>query len=237
MIDFIFKFKELYLSWQSKKSQCYSLTQIAGYTQTSLPYVIKYISDSLKIELEYTKNINFTEAKTILEILTQKYKHDIEERLKLTEEKTKSTIASYQIVISKANKLQISNQWDIAFKTLSYFAGEYANDLPRDLFVNLCSNIVRSGIKAKNINLQEISRWLRKGVERNLSEHSKESLKDALDLVEAYSSYFQNESSGKGQAVLVEILALVESPACELQLWNTYKSCIDNLFFKQTHAN
>lgn len=231
MIEFYFRFKELYTLWQKTSLYSYSLTQIAEQTQTTLPYVIKYLSESLSTELEITRRITLKEAKVILEILSQKHKNEIEERTRFLERKTQSVILAHQKNLEKADKLQLAQKWDHAFRTLSYFAGEHEEDLPKDLFVNLCSNIVRSGIKSENINLQEISRWLRKGVERNLKEYNQESLKDALDLIETYSLYFQREPSGKGKLVLIEILGLVETPACDLHLWQTYKTCVDNLFF------
>ena len=237
MIDFIFKFKELSLLWQSKKTQNYSLTQIAEYTGTSLPYVIKYISDTLQVELEYTQLISYSEAKNILETLGKKYKTEIDERIKVTQAKTKKLESSYELIAAKANRLQLLGQWDSAFRTLSYFAGEYTKDLSKDLFVNLCSNIVRCGIRAENINLQEISFWLKKAVEVNLSEHTEDSLHDALDLVETYSDYFQHETTGKGKAILVDILSLLESPAYDLQLWGTYKSCVDKIFLDASSKN
>jgi len=230
MMDFIFKFKELSLLWGAKKSQSFSLTQIADYTGTSLPYVIKYISDALQSELEYSQLISFSEAKNIIEIFNKKYKKEIDDRIFILREKAKKLQTSYDLAMQKATKLEMLKDWDGAFRTLGYFAGEHNNELSRELFVNLCSNIVRCGIKASKINMQEISFWLRKAVEKNLSENTEEALKDAFDLIETYSDYFQQEASGKGKAILVDILTLLEAPAVELQLWSMYKSCVDSLF-------
>lgn len=230
MVDFIFKFKELSLLWSAKKSQNYSLTQISEYTGTSLPYVIKYMSDALQTELEYSQLISFSEARQILEIFHKKHKKEIDERLNLLSERAKKLQSAYDLVLQKSTKLQMLKDWDGAFRTLSYFAGEHSGELSRELFVNLCSNIVHCGIKASKINLQEISFWLRKAVEKNLSEHTEDALHDAFDLIDTYGDYFQEEPSGKGRAVLVEILGLLEAPASELQLWPLYKSCVDNLF-------
>lgn len=233
MIDFIFKFKELSLSWQVKKSQSYSLRQIAERTQTGLPYVIKYISDSLGEEIEYTQLITFSEAKIILETLTKKYRRQIDAQYEIKKAKAEKLKAAYDLVIKKTNKLQLVKDWDSAFKSLSYFTGEHGHNFHREIFVNLCSNIVRSGIKAKNTNLQEISLWLRKGVEKNLLEGTEEALSDALDLVETYSDYFQKEISGKGKAVLIEILNLLEPSAYELQALDSYKNCVDKIFLSK----
>ncbi len=230
MMDFIFKFKELSSLWGAKKSQSFSLTQIAEYTGTSLPYVIKYISDALQSELEYSQLISFSEAKNIIEVFNKKYKKEIDERIYLFREKAKKLQTSYDLMMQKSTKLQMLKDWDGAFRTLGYFAGKHSEELSHELFVNLCSNIVRCGIKATKINMQEISFWLRKAVEKNLAENTEEALHDAFDLIETYSDYFQQEASGRGKAILVDILGLLEAPALELQVWPAYKSCVDNLF-------
>ena len=234
MIDFIFKFKELSLSWQSRKSQTYSLIQISQMTQTSLPYVIKHISDSLGVELEYTQLINFQEARAILDSMSKKHKTEIDIRLKKVNLKAQKLQEAYKLLLKKTSKQQMEKNWGGAFKTLSYFAGEHGNELPRALFVNLCSNIVHTGIKTEQISLQEISWWLKKAINANTQEHSKETFCDSLDLIETYSDFFLQNPSQKGASVLLEILSSLEEPASELDLWEDYKSSFESLFLKDS---
>ena len=146
------------------------------------------------------------------------------------EQEAKETQVSYELILSKAQKLQMTQNWESAFRNLCYFAGEYGSKLPKDTFINLCSNIVRCGIKSGSTNLQEISFWLKKAVEASLKDCDQESLEDALDLIDTYSSYFKEEPSGKGKKALVEILSLAEDPACEMKLWGSYKRCADSIF-------
>jgi len=232
MIDFIFSFKHFCNLWQKKPSTLYTIKDISEQLEIELPYLVKYLSEAEVIPIELDEKINFKKAKKALIILTQKYNLSLKKREEAKRKEAEEIQIAYQRLLTKTNRLQSLNEWENAFRNLRYFAGEHEKKLPKEIFINLCSDIVRSGIKSKNTNLQEVSLWLRKAVEKNLEEYDQESLEDALDLIETYSSYFvREETSGKGKRALIDILALIENPACELQLWQSYKQCADNIFF------
>ena len=137
---------------------------------------------------------------------------------------------SYERLLAKVHKLQALKSWEKAFRNLCYFVGEYEESLPQEVYINLCSDILRIGFKSKKANIQELGYWLRKAIEQNLELYSQPSLEDSFDLIETYSKFFRDEPTGQGEKILIDILTLIENPACELKLWNSYKQCADKIF-------
>lgn len=230
MIDFIFKFRKLCSSWQKDSSRSYGIKELSAKLDIELPYLYKYLEESEFLILNHDKKISFKDGKKILAVLMQKNSFAIKKKEQQLEKEARETQVFYDKALVKNHQLQLQNDWDGSFRNLCYFAGEHGKRLSKENFVNLCSNIIRSGIRSKGANLQEISLWLKKAVEKSLEDYSQESLEDALDLIETYSNYFMQERTGKGMKALIDILGLIETPACELQLWQAYKSCADNIF-------
>ncbi len=123
----------------------------------------------------------------------------------------------------------MNSDYHKAFRTLTYFVGEFERDLPDDVIVTTCSDAIRFGIKAKE-NIQELGRWLQKAVATSMKVQGRNSVEEALDLLDAYGEHFLNEGSGKGSLIVGNILAALEEPAARFELWEQYKALVGQLY-------
>ena len=227
MIDFIYKLDEILPNWPLGTK--WSLPRISEATSTAMPHVIQYLSEGLEREVDVGGLISQDEARAALESLSYKFKDDIVEREKIAAKKREKALQRYEKTHEKVVQLQLLKDWHGAFRTLSYFTGQYEAYLPPDILVYLCSETVRSGIKAA-ANIQEIGHWLEKAVLVSTSLSTQEGIADSLDLIDAYGEFFQQEESGKGQRLLGNILAIIEEPAARFELWNEFKTMVDQLY-------
>ena len=227
MIDFIYRLNEVLPSWPTGTRR--SLTQISEITKTSMPHVVQYLSEGLGKDIDVTGFITEDEAAEAVKLLSKRIQPEIEERERVLEERRILALRGLDRILEKVRIMQLSKNWYGAFRTLSYFAGQHENDLPPDSLILLCSETVRTGIKSK-ANMQELGQWLQKGVGVAMSQHSKDGVEDALDLIDAYGEYFLMEESGKGPLLLGNILAVLEEPAARYELWEEYKSLVGQLY-------
>lgn len=227
MIDFIYKLNEVLPSWPTGTRR--SLIQISEITGTSMPHVIQFLSEGLGKDIEVGGTITSEEIVEALELLSKRLQPQIEERERLLEERKNIAISAYDRTGEKVRVLQLSGNWHGAFRTLSYFTGQYEEDLPKDVLISLCSETVRAGIKS-GANMQELGQWLQKGVAIAVGQHSRQGIEEALDLIDAYGDYFLAEESGKGPMLLGNILAVLEEPAARYELWEEYKSLVGQLY-------
>lgn len=227
MIDFIYRLNDALPIWSSDSK--WSLKQIAEATDTSIPHVLQYLSEGLCKEIDVSGSISVDEATEAILLLSKKIQPEIEERERLLAERREEAIRQYYRITDKAQQMQIDQRWHTAFRTLSYFAGENESDLPQEILINLCSEVVRCGIKAK-ANIQELGQWLQRGVAVALSLHSQEGMRECLDLLEAYSDVFLNDDSGKGPLIVGNLLAILEEPCARFELWQEYKSLVESLY-------
>ncbi|MDD1422610.1 hypothetical protein MEO40_26600 [Dolichospermum sp. ST_sed1] len=227
VIDFIYKLNSVLPNWPS--SAHWTLNQISHATSTSVPHVLQYISEGLSKELDVTGVVSHDEAMQAIDLLSKKLRPQIEVREKYLAEKRKKAVEAYERMMEKTRVLMSSGNKHAAYKTLIYFAGQYEAELPREILVSACSDAVRIGIKA-GINILELGRWLQKGVSVLMTKQSKESIEDALDLIDAYGEYFLQEESGIGAILLGNALASLEEPAALHELWEQYKALVANLY-------
>lgn len=227
MIDFIYKLVDVLPTWPqgSKKS----LSQISEITGTSMPHVVQYLSEGLGRDLEISGVITNDEATEAVKLLSRRIQPQIDERERLLAERRAFALSSYERVNEKLRRLQGAGNWHGAFRTLSYFAGQFEDDLPKDVLISACAEAVRFGIKSQ-ANMQELGQWLQKGVAVALSLRSRYGIEEALDLIDAYGEYFLQENSGKGPLLLGNVLAALEEPAAQYELWEEYKSLIEQLY-------
>lgn len=227
MIDFIYKINEILPSWlfHDKKS----LNQIAEATGTSVPHVIQFLSEGLDRDIEIGSSVSIEEISDAIVSLSRRFKLQIEEREKQIAQRRQKALAAYVSIQDKIQSMQISNQWHTAFRTLYYFIGQYEPDLPYDVCLCVYNDLIRIGIKAK-AHLQEVVRWLEKGVSLAMRQQSRSGIEDALDFIDAYGEFFLNEDSGKGSLLLGGILASIEEPAARYELWEEYKNLINQLY-------
>lgn len=227
MIDFIYKLNEVLPSWPTGTRR--SLMQISEITGTSMPHVIQYLSEGLGKDIEIGGFVTSEEVVEALDLLSKRLQPQIEERERILEERKDLAIKSYDRTAEKVRILQLGGNWHGAFRTLSYFTGQYEEDLPKDVLISLCSETVRTGIKS-SANMQELGQWLQKGVAIAMGQHSRQGIEEALDLIDAYGDYFLAEESGKGPLLLGNILAVLEEPAARFELWEEYKSLVGQLY-------
>lgn len=227
IVDFIYKLNSVLPKWQNGTQ--WTLNQIANATETSVPHVLQYISEGLSKELDVTGLVTHEEAIQALDLLSKKMRPQIEVREKVIAERRRKAVEAYERMMEKVRVLTAAGNKHAAYKTLIYFAGQFENELPREVLVNACSDAVRLGIKAE-INIQELGRWLQKGVMVSMAVQNKESIEDALDLIDAYGEYFLMETSGKGGMLLGNILATLEEPAALHELWEQYKALVAQLY-------
>lgn len=227
MIDFIYKVNELLPVWPVDEK--WTPHKIAEETDTSLPHVLQYLNEGLGKEIELGTTISNNDIHEAVGLLKKRYRDLIEEREKRKAERQQKAIRAFDIVMGKVRVMQSYSKWNHAYKTLCYFAGQYESELPREYLTTVCSDIIRMGIKAR-VNIQEISRWLQKGVSIAMSHQNRDGIAEALDFIDAYGEYFLNEDTGKGALLLGNILAVVEEPSARHELWEEYKGLVNQLY-------
>ena len=227
MIDFIYKLNEVLPTWPTGTRR--SLMQLSEITGTSMPHVIQYLSEGLGKDIEVGGAITGEEVVEALQLLSSQIQPEIEERERQLEERKNLAIRAYDRTSEKVRVLQLAGNWHSAFRTLSYFTGQYEEDLPKEVLISLCSEAVRAGMKS-GANMQELGQWLQKGVAIAVGQHSRHGIEEALDLIDAYGDFFLGEESGKGAMLLGNILAVLEEPAARYELWEEYKSLVGQLY-------
>ena len=227
MIDFIYKANEVINNWSVHDK--WTVHKLAEATETSLPHVLQYLNEGLGKEVEISGTVSSGELFEAVALLRRRYKDQIEERERKKAESRRKTIRAFDLVMNKIRLAQSESKWTHAYKTLCYFAGQYEDELPREYTTTLCSDLIRMGIRA-NVNIQEISRWLQKGVSVAMSHQNRDGVSEALDLIDAYGEYFLNEDSTKGPLLLGSVLAAIEEPAARYELWEDYKTLVNQLY-------
>ena len=227
MLDFIYKLNDTLPTWQ-RTSQL-SLKQIAEVTETDLPHVVQYLTEGLGREIDVTSMLSIDEATEAVVTLSRKLRPEIEEREAQLSKKREETVASYDCLLDRVSEMEIEGNWHGAFRTLSYFAGQHEDILPRDLLINLCSSTIRAGIRA-SASMLELGQWLQKGVAVALSYRTREGIEEALDLIDAYFEDFINDTNQKGKKILSDILSVLEGPSAHFELWEEYKTVVNCLY-------
>lgn len=227
MIDFIYRASDVLSKWSAHDK--WTLHKLAEMTNTSLPHVLQYLNEGLGKEIEITGTLSVTEFQDAVSLLRKRYKEQIDEREKKKALLQEKAVQGFDLVMMKILAMQREKRWGHAYKSLYYFAGQYEEALPREYATTLCSELIRMGIKA-DINIQEISRWLQKGVSIAMSYQNREGIAEALDFIDAYGEFFINDDSGKGPLIIGSILAAIEEPAARFELWEEYKAMVNQLY-------
>ena len=227
MLDFVYRLNATIPAWPDGSRK--SLAEIAEATETSIPHVLQFLTEGLDREVELTSYLNPEEATTVIENLTKKLHPQIEARQREVKRKQESAIKAYDRLMGKIRVQLVSGGWHSAFRSLSYFAGQYEDELPPELVVTICSDVVRMGIKA-SITVQEVGRWLEKAVYCCMCQKNRVGIEEALDLIDAYGEHFLHEESGKGALLIGNMLGALEEPAARFELWTEFKDLIDQLY-------
>jgi hypothetical protein len=227
MIDFIYRASDILSSLSAHDK--WTVHRLAEVTETSLPRTLQYLTEGLGKEVEITGVVTSQELAEAMALLRRRYKEQIEERERRRAMASQKAARAFDSVMRKILSMQTEKRWSHAYKTLCYFAGQYDGELPQDYSTTLCSELIRMGLKA-DINIQEISRWLQKGVSICMGQQSREGVAEALDFIDAYGEFFLNDDSGKGPLLLGSILAAIEEPAARYELWEEYKTLVNQLY-------
>jgi hypothetical protein len=204
VLDFIEKFETALSLWPSDAK--WPLTHVAEITRVQLPHVVSFLGEVLEKANEVHDPITRKEADRALNSLRQKMRSEIETRQRLNERQKNRAYASYERTMETVRLQQSTKNWYGAYRTLSYFYGNYQQQLNSETVAVLCNDAIRIGIKA-NVNFQELTQWLQKGLDNILSSNSMQAVEDAADLIDAYAEHFLKEDRIKAQRLLDSALS------------------------------
>lgn len=227
MIGNIYKVSEVLSQWNVSDQKTFS--EISASTGISIPHVLQILSEGTGKEFDVSETVSVEDIKGAIANLKKRYRQQIEEREKEIEARKVLAISIYEKTFEKIQTMQVKGLWYQSFKTISYLAGQFAAELPLDLFITAASEAVRCGLKAK-ANMQELGQWLQKAVAASMSKKSREGIEEALDLIDAYGEAFLDEDSGKGPLIVGNVLAALEEPSARYELWEQYKNLVDQLY-------
>jgi len=213
--------------WQVGKSR--SLQELSTEMEMPLPHLIQHLSEVLGTDFDITGSISFDEAMEAFLILGRQYRKEIEVHEKELDKAREYVAELYQQLAPRVVKMQLDKKWYQAFRTLSYFAGQHENKLKSELLINICSEIVRSGLRC-SANLQEIAYWLEKGIMVSLDRQTTESLEEAFDFLDAYADSFLKEPTGRGEKIVLKLLKVLEEKAYHFDKSDRYKDVVKEIF-------
>jgi SOS response regulatory protein OraA/RecX len=219
VLDFIEKFETALSLWPSDAK--WPLTHVAEITRIQLPHVVNYLAEVLEKASEVHDPITRKEADRALNLLKQKMRSEIEARQRILERQRNRAVGAYEKTMDIVRQQQSTKNWYGAYRTLSYFFGNYHAQLNNETAVTICNDALRIGIKAK-VNFQELAQWLQKGIENILGSTSMSAVEDAIDFVDAYGEYFIAEDSVKGarliQAIFNQLRVMALDPISNARL-------------------
>ncbi len=215
MLDFLMELEKVLKIWPDNVK--WSIVQISDKSKCKIPHVVEYLSDALGKSLDVHDPMTFNEINKAFTILRDRYRPEIEARRLKERQEVESAIESYDTTMRKVRIMESTRNWRSAYKTLNYFYGIHYKKLPAEMKVNLCNECLRLGIK-EQINFQELSQWLKRGIQHLISKPSEETIEDALDFLDAYGDYFLSEPRGKGEHFLTNLFLMLKPSAMEFDL-------------------
>lgn len=230
MLDFICELERVLGKWPQDVS--WSIAQIADYTNSSVPQVVDILSDTLDRELEVHESLTYTDASNALGILKDRMSVQLAARQRRIEERREKAIRAYDVTMERVRALLLAKNGRNAYKTLSYFVGRYEHDLPEDLLLTLCGECLRLGAKA-DANLQELSQWLRKGVQACVKLATQEATLDGLDFIDAYRDLFLDTAADggdeRGRRLLNNVMETLRESAASYELTLQFDSLVQEM--------
>ncbi len=226
MLDFILEFERILRT--SQDGSTWNITQIADATGSSIPKVVDILSDSLSREIEVHETISMQDATQALKLLKERMQPQLIARQRRLDANREKAVKAYDLAMDKSRVLQMTKNYRNAYKTLSYYAGRYENDLPSELLLAMCNECLRLGIKS-DANMQEMTQWLRKGVTACLTGKSVDATEDAMDFIDCYSEYFKGGTPDGGRNLLGSVLASLRDPVINFNLISEYDSLLKEI--------
>lgn len=215
MLDFLLELEKVLKIWPDNTR--WSIVQIADRTKAKVPYVVDFLSDVLGKSIDVHDPLTFNEVNKAYTLLKERYRPEIEAMKERERLEIQSSIDAYEQTMNKIRIMETTKNWRSAYKTVNYFYGIHHKKIPVDLRVNLCNECLRLGIK-ESINFQELSQWLKRGIQHLISRPSGDSIEDALDFLDAYGDHFLSEPRGKGEHFLTNLFLMLKPSAMEFDL-------------------
>ena len=215
MLDFLLELEKVLKVWPDGAK--WSIVQIADKTKAKVPYVVNFLSDVLSKSLDVHDPLSFTDVSKAYTLLKERYRPELEAMQLREQQEIQKSVDAYEQTMTKIRVMETTKNWRAAYKTVNYFYGIHHKKIPTDLKVNLCNECLRLGIK-ENINFQELSQWLKRGIQHLISRPSGETIEDALDFLDAYGDYFLSEPRGKGEHFLTNLFLMLKPSAMEFDL-------------------
>jgi len=226
MLDFICELERVIGKWPEATS--WTLAQIADKTKTGVPQVVDILSDTLDRELEVHETLTQIEAAQVLSSLKERMSGELAARQKRLDERREKAIRAYDNTMEKVRVLLAAKNWRNAYKTLGYYVGCNEKDLPDDLLLTLCGECLRLGAKSET-NMQELSQWLRKGINACMTTPSAEWIEEAIDFIDAYGQVFMDDSSQRGKKLIENVLETIKDQAAHHNLMSRYDEVVREL--------
>ena len=208
MLDFLIQLEKALKLWPDNTKL--SIIDLADQTGSDVPRVVQFLTDALGKTMDVHDPMTFNEISKAHSIMIEKNRPELEERKRREEAAMIKAIKSYDHTMEKVRIMQSGKNWRSAYKTLSYFYGVHEHQLPKELKVNVCDDCLRLGIKG-NINFQELSQWLQRGIRVLMSGNGADVIEDALDFLDAYGDYFLADKKGEK---FITNLFLALKPSC-----------------------
>ena len=215
MLDFLLNLEQLLKIWPDNAK--WNIVQIAEQSRTQIPHVHEYLSGALNKSIDIHDPLTFNEVSKAHAIISERYKVQLEGRRLREKQAIEDSIRAYDFAQEKIRVMLTAKNWRGAYKTLSYFYGINKNLLPGEIITSVCDNCLRIGIRA-NINFQELSGWLKLGIDTLMSTPSLSNFEDALDFLDAYGEYFLDEPKGKGEQFITNLFLTLKPSAMEYDL-------------------
>ncbi len=215
MLDFLLALERLIKIWPDNVKM--SLVEIAERTNTAVPYTVDCVSEVLNKAIDVHDPLTFNEVNKAFVLLMDRNRGELEAMRQREKQAVAMSIDAYEQTMSKIRIMEASRNWRAAYKTLNYFYGLHQARLPNELKIHICSECLRLGIK-ESINFQELSQWLKKGIQHLMARPSVDAIEDALDFLDAYGDYFLAEPKGKGEKFLTNLFLMLKPSAMEFDL-------------------
>ena len=179
--------------------------------------MVELITEVLNKNLDVHEPLSYNDVHKAHVILMDRKRPELEAMRLKEKQSTQKSIESFHSMMEKIRIMETTRNWRSAYKSLNYFYGIHHTRLPSEYQVQICNECLRLGIK-EQINFQEISQWLKRGIKLLMSRPSEEAIEDALDFLDAYGDYFLTEQKAKGEKFLTNLFLMLKPSAMEFDL-------------------
>ncbi len=215
ILDFICEL-EIVVS-KGPDTSVWNLAQVADLTGANVPQVVDIVTDTLERELEVHETITHAEAALMLAKLRERMAGELAARQRRIDAQREKAVKAYDLAIDRVRALEAAKNWRSAYKTLSYYVGCHEKDIPFELMQLVAGDCLRLGAKCQ-ANLQEMSQWLRKGIQACLAGGTIDAIEEAIDFLDAYGDYFVDDGSEPGKRLLRSVVESVKDAASHHEL-------------------